>query len=255
MLGKHPVKKDNEKRTLRLASECQDFSYMEAFKTLRNNLDYVLKSQNAQQEDTQEGYLIAVTSSIPKEGKTNVAINLAQTLAGSGKKVLLMDCDLRKGTLKSYLKPVGVNLGLSSYLLKGTRKSPTIGDIIRPQTMLGFDVIFSGNVTDNPISMFESQAFASLLSTLRSSYDYIICDTTPVNAVSDILVLSQMMDGILYVVSHGRVKKNEVRAAKKQLETVNATILGIVFNMYDQKKASDDSYYYTYQKYEYYGAH
>ena len=210
MFGQNKKKrnKSGTKRSLRIVSASSSFGYIEAYKALRTNLSYVMEAGG------QHSKIVMVTSSVPAEGKSNVSINLAVTLAEEHKRVILLDCDLRKGTLHRYLRI--------------------------PRHVSGITELLG------------SENMGKMLSCLSLRYDYVICDTPPVNAVTDTTVLSRYADGAVLVVSHNKVTRENVLAAKEQLEKNNTQIFGVILNMYDAKKTgTDNTKYYSYYNYNY----
>lgn len=229
-------------RKLTVLSEKSSFGYVEAFKALRTNMTYLL-------ENNGRGHVIMITSSIPGEGKSNVSVNLAITLAQDDKKVILLDCDMRKGTLHRYLNVPPTAAGLSSILTGEASLSDTVYKL-----SYGFNFMPVGALPDNPSELIGSRNMSRLLSELSNQYDFVICDTAPVNAVADTSILCRYVDGVALVVSHNEVTRNTVLAAKEQLEASNANILGVILNKYDAKATgSDTANYYSYYNYSNYG--
>lgn len=234
--------KKHTERKLTVLSEKSSFGYVEAFKALRTNMTYLLG-------DTGRGHVIMITSSIPGEGKSNISVNLAITLAQDNKKVILIDCDLRKGTLHRYLNVPPTAAGLSSVLAGESEIADTVYKL-----SYGFYFMPVGALPANPSELIGSRNMSKLLSELSKKYDYVICDTAPVNAVSDTSILCRYVDGVVFVVSHNDVTRNTVLAAKEQLEASNANILGVVLNKYDAKATGTDTVnYYSYYNYSNYG--
>ncbi|MBR2067513.1 MAG: CpsD/CapB family tyrosine-protein kinase [Solobacterium sp.] len=230
-------------RQLNIIDEKSSFAYVEAYKTLRANIQYVHNNNSGR------GNVLMITSSIPGEGKSNVSINLAYTLAQDGKRVVLVDCDLRKGTLHRYLDIPALTPGLSSMIENPDDNSIKV---LRIQKY-GFCFIPCGALPENPSEMIGSSSMSKVLSKLSASFDYVICDTAPVNAVADTSILCRYVDGVILVVSHNEVTRNTVLLAKETLENVNANVLGVVLNKYDAKDAGEDYGYYSYYNYHYYG--
>lgn len=228
---------DDGKRTLRLVTQSRSFAYVEAYKALRTNLDYVAANGSGAK-------IIMITSSMPSEGKSNVAVNLAVSLAQDDKKVILLDCDLRKGTLHRYLRLSRQSAGLAS-LLTGEVE---LNEAIHRFKDLKIDVLTAGYVPSNPSELLGSGAMGSLLRTLGANYDYVICDTAPINVVSDAAALGRYADGAVLVVSHNLVTRESALAAKMALENANVPILGAVLNQYDAKKTGGSKAY-TYYNY------
>lgn len=236
------IRTQHIKRNLNVLNENSSFGYVEAFKALRTNITYLLK-------DTGRGHVLMITSSIPGEGKSNISINLSLTFAQDNKRVILIDCDLRKGTLHRYLDVPPMAAGLSSVL----SKEETIDNAVI-HLPYGFDFLPVGALPTNPSELIGSSAMSSLLTKLSKAYDVVICDTAPVNAVSDTSILCRYVDGTIFVVSHNDVTRNTVLAAKAQLEASNANILGVVLNKYDAKQTgTDTTNYYSYYNYSDYG--
>lgn len=227
-------------RKLQIVSKNAPFQYVEAYKTLRTNINFMLAGNDYKK--------LLVTSSIPGEGKSNVAVNLCISLAEGGKKVLLIDCDLRKPILHKYLRITRRTAGLSNVLSGETSAE----DVIIRFSDLNFDVITAGVVPPNPAELLGSARMGALLDKLTEKYDYIIMDTPPASVVTDAAVLSAEADGVLFVVGHANATIESAKLAKKNLEAANANIIGAVLNGFDSKSASRDSgYYYSYE-YGYY---
>ena len=237
-------RKKSSDRRLHVISDSSSFGYTKAFKELRTNMKYLLHDH-----DHGRGNVVMITSSIPGEGKSNVSVNLAITLAQEDKKVILIDCDLRKGTLHRYLNVPPTSPGLSSVLSAEAPLSECVYKL-----SYGFSFIPVGALPDNPSELIGSRNMGKLLSELSKSFDYIICDTAPVNAVADTSALCRFVDGILFIVSYNNVTKSTAISAKERLEGNNANVLGAVLNRYNAKETGDDkSGYYTYYNYNYYG--
>ena len=216
------------------------FEYIEAYKSLRANLDFVIGSEQSAAK------VLLITSSDPAEGKTNVSLNLATSLAENGKRVIVVDCDLRKGTIHRYLKISRYKAGLVS-VLDGMC---TLDEAICAKPELGFDVLTCGITPNNPSELLSKQSFASLMRELAERYDFVICDAAPINSVADTTVLCRFVDAIILVVSYNRVPRESVIQAKEQIDRCNVPILGIVFNLFDsrdaRKKGGSSYYYYSY---------
>ncbi|MGH4052953.1 MAG: CpsD/CapB family tyrosine-protein kinase [Clostridium sp.] len=189
----------------------------EAFRTLRTNiqfssLDKVVKS-------------IAVTSSGSGEGKSTVMSNLAITMAESGMKVILVDCDLRKPSVH---KKMGItnSTGLTNVLVQGVSKD----DCLVKTDINNLSVLTSGPVPPNPAELLGSKKMRDFIEDLKKEYDLILIDAPPVLAVTDAQILSTIVDGVIFVASYGEAQKNALVDAKNLIEKVGGKILGIVFN-------------------------
>ena len=230
-------KKNNSRpeRELRVIDKDAPFPFVEAYKSLRTNIDFL--------SSTNHYRTILVTSAGPWDGKSTVAINLAAAMADSGKRVLLVDCDLRKGSIASYLKISRTAPGITS-ILGG---SSVLKDAIHRDKKLGFDVLTVGALPPNPAELVGSDKMISLVRVLSEMYDYVFIDTPPVSVVTDAAILSRYVDGVILVVRAGETTKQALNASKKALEDVNAHILGAVLNDFDVRKHSYGSGYYSYQ--------
>lgn len=220
----------NETVELHISNDSNSFAFRESFKTLATNLTYVSES------GVDKRKVFMVTSSIPHEGKTNVTVNLASALASKGKRVILLDCDLRRGTLSSLLHLSRQDIGLSSLLIQD---DPTrdLRSCIKVWRALNIDVIPCGYTTLAGGELLGNEHMRLILKTLRDSYDYVICDTAPIQSVSDSLELGKFVDGSVLVVAQNIATKSIIQNTKQQLENVNIPIVGTILNMYDAKIA------------------
>lgn len=227
-------------RKLLLVGSNAPFQYVEAYKSLRTNLSFL--------SGTSQCKVIMITSSVPEEGKSNVAINLSMTLAEGGKRVLLMDCDLRKGSLSRYLNVKRAHPGISNVVASQCGLAETLVPISGTQ----FTLLPVGPIPPNPAEMLSTDKMASLLKAVREAFDYVIVDTPPVSVVTDAAVLSRLVDGVLLVVRPGVTTIQGAQLSKKNLEAVDAHILGVILNGYNARHANKkDGYYYSYT-YDYY---
>ena len=229
-----------------LLSASTPFAFTEAYKMLRTNLNFVSMSGKFKK--------LLVTSSIPNEGKSTVAINLAITLAETGCNVLLIDCDMRNPSIHRYLRMRNIpRSGLSSILAGDTNIENSILEFRKGEKRI-FDFIPVGSIPPNPAELIGSEAMKNLLDMLSSQYDYIICDTPPATVVSDSAILSRYCDGVLLVIKQKFSTKQQVLSAKQGLETVGATILGTILNQYnieDDRKKNSNRYGYGVYNYSY----
>lgn len=189
--------------------------------------------------------VILVTSAEPSEGKTMCASNLAVTMAQSGTSVAILDCDLRRPKVHSVFR-VGKETGVSSILVgKADVEETTVKSDIE-----NLDIIPCGPTPPNPSEILGSMRMRELLESLRKKYSRIIIDTPPITAVTDAVVLAQIVDGIVMVMRAGAVPKQVVQNSVEQLKSVNVNILGGVLNEVDTGR--DNYYYYNRQYYYYY---
>lgn len=218
------------------------FEYVEAFKELRTNLNFLASRNKAEGK----GCKILVTSSIPGEGKSTTAINLALALAQGQNKVLLVDGDMRNPVLRKYLRlEKNPQTGLSALLNNDVKIEECL---IR--TEYGVDVIANGPTPPNPAELIKSDAMRSLLKGAEGHYDFIVFDTPPVGVITDAAALSPLCDGVMYVVRHRFASRKQVQTAIKKLQMVDANIFGTILTQYEVPKNSGRGYGY-YHRYKY----
>lgn len=216
------------------------FAASEAYKLLRTNLMFTLPSEK-------ECKVIGITSSVRGEGKSTTSLNLAYTLAEADKKVLLIEMDLRLPTLAKNL-PVNKSPGLSN-LLVGLNKT---GEVLqRSGIHSNLYIITSGDLPPNPLELISSEKMAATVAVMGRNFDYIIMDLPPVNVVSDALAVSKMTDGMIMIVRHKYSNQRELKDALRQLELVEANILGFVMTHDDTRDAAKYRKYKKYRKYGY----
>ena len=201
----------------------------ESYRTLRTNIQY--------SSFDKEYRVIVVTSSEPGEGKSTTSGNLALSMAQGDKRVILIDCDLRKPSLHKKIK-LSYLVGLSDVIIG---KADLVTAVHKYNKNLV--ILTSGKIPPNPAEMLSSKAMGNLLETLKQNFDYIILDTPPVQAVTDSQILSTKADGTILVVRAERTKKDSVQNAINLLKKVNANIIGTVLNGVE---ASRNKYYYYY---------
>ena len=167
-------KTDGEHRTLQLITDKgMPFGYVEAYKSLRTNLDFMAGSMDV--------HTLVITSTVPEESKSNVAVNLALTLAESGKKVALVDCDLRKPVLHRYLK-AGHNVkGVSNVL----SNQCTLDETLQELKEMNLTFLPAGTPPPNPSEMLSQPHMQAMVNTLREKFDVVIFDAPPVSVVTD----------------------------------------------------------------------
>lgn len=217
------------------------FAAAEAYKLLRTKLQFSFTDEN-------DCHVIGVSSALAGEGKSLSSVNLACALAQLDKRVLLIDCDLRRPSLAAKL-PIRKVPGLSNYLTRQV----TMAEIIQHYTDEGgecaFDVISSGRNPPNPIELLSSGRMEKALAELRKSYDHIILDLPPVGEVSDALVAAKMADGILLVVRENYCNRNALSSAIEQFRFVEARVLGVVLNGTTESTNGYGKKYRGYRKY------
>ena len=205
----------------------------ENIKSLRTNLQFT-----AVDEDLKT---ILVTSTNAGEGKSFIAANLAVSFAQADKKVLLVDCDLRKGRVHKLFNTPNTG-GLSNLLAEDLRG---FGKYIRPTKIKNLDIITCGTYPPNPSELLASKKNKRLIKIIGSFYDVVIFDGAPVGGLADSVILSSFVDETLIVLKDGDTTKGDLAAAKDSLEKVGARIAGVVFNMVNRKASKYyNNYYY-----------
>ena len=205
----------------------------EAYRTLRTNLQFSTVDHELQ--------TILVTSANASEGKSTTICNLAVSFAQIGKKVLIIDADLRRPRLHTYLG-LSNTTGISNVL---TQNSP-VQEAIK-ETVLDIQVLTCGPIPPNPAELLNSNRLKELLHQLKQRFDIILIDTPPVGVVTDAAILSTLVDGTLMVIASHQTESDQAVRAMKLLQTVGAKVLGTVLT----KVPADRKGYYGYQYYEY----
>ena len=211
-------------------------SIAEAYRVLRTS---VLLSTAGHPPKT-----ILVTSARPGEGKTTTSVNTAISLAQLGASVLIIDCDMRK---PSAHKALGVDhsQGLSTYLSRDVK----VESLIQTLPVANLSILASGPIPPNPAELISSAKMKALLTELSEKYDHIVLDSPPLMNVTDPVILSTMVDGVILVVHGGKSTRELVRRARNELSLANAKIFGVVLNNVDLHREGYDDYYYD----RYYG--
>ena len=189
----------------------------EAIRRLRTNLQFVGVAGKSRS--------IVVSSSVPVEGKTTTAINLAVSLADAGAKVLLVDADLRRPSVSEYLGLEG-QVGLTTVLIG----KASVEDVVQRWANSTLDILPAGQVPPNPSELLGSPAMKALLEATMNSYDTVLIDSPPVLPVTDAAVLGRQVDGALIVAGMDRIHRPQLRDALESLETAGCTVLGLVIN-------------------------
>lgn len=230
---------DRLKNKTKLITKDAPFQFVESYKSLRTNLSFASVNSNNK--------IIIVTSSIPGEGKSTVALNLSITLAASESKVLIIDCDLRKPALHKYLGLSRSKIGGLTNVLSGSK---SVEECIVHFNDIGISFLSSGPIPPNPAEILGSKKMETLIKELSKKFDYILLDTPPVSVVTDAAVLSNFADGVLFVIRQNYTNYETAQIAKRNLENVEAKVIGCVLNNFKAKKSNKSYDYYSY-KYEY----
>lgn len=211
-----------------------DRLYEEAIKTLRANLQFSGRGIRS----------IVLTSCFPNEGKSDVSFQLARELGKMGKKVLLLDADIRKSSFANRYD-IGVSVKGLSHFLSGQVQ---VDDIIYKTNFENLDIIFAGALVPNPSELLEDAAMGELVKYYRAIYDYVLIDTPPIAGMADAMIVAKWCDGAILVIEKERVSYRMAQKAKAQLEQTGCRMLGAVLNKVDTKH---DRYYGKYGYYNY----
>lgn len=214
-------------------------SVAEAIKTVRTNLRFSSVNKKIK--------TILITSSIAGEGKSFISANLATTFATSKEKVLLIDCDLRRGRQQELFgNGYFSSLGLSNLLIDDNWKR-NLKKYIQSTEVSNLDIITVGSVPPNPTVLLESKKMEIVIEELRNKYDVIIFDAPPVGGLTDALILSRLADTVLIVAMAKKTTLELLENTKKALENVNAVIAGVILNRVEMKTSKYYKNYYYYQ--------
>ncbi len=230
------AKKVNQKKALQTAarklitSVNSNSVVSEQFRTMRTNINFSMPDKELQ--------TIIVTSASPGDGKSTVSANTAVVFAQEGKRVLLVDADMRKPTVH-YTFHLTNTMGLSNLL---TRQA-TLSEVLNPTETEGLDVITCGPIPPNPAELLGSKTMGKVIAEMKNLYDIIIFDAPPVLSVADAQILSNKCDGTVLVLSSAQTEKAAIIKAKEALLASQANILGAVLNNFVLDK---DHYYYQY---------
>ena len=207
----------------------------EAYRVIRTSVQFAQAGKELQ--------TIALTSCTPNEGKSTTIANLAVVLTQAGKSVLLIDCDMRNPTVHKNFN-LSNKIGLSSCISMGT----AVADAVQATGIEGLDALTAGVIPPNPSELLGSEQMKNLLQRAKEQYDYVLIDTPPVMPVTDALIVSRFVDGMILVIASAEVKVEMAREVKNQLVNAGANILGVVLN-----KVRSEHHGYGYGYYYYYG--
>lgn len=200
-----------------------DFSIREAYNALRSNITFSVLGERCK--------VISISSTLPSEGKSINALNVALSFADIGKKVLLIDCDLRKPKLHSLLN-IESTPGFSNIIVGDC----DIDSAIRRVPGLRIDVICSGDIPPVSTRLLESEEIDDFFYYIKRNYDYVFLDTPPIEVVIDSCVLAKHTNGTVFVVKENYASKEKIVSAVKQLEFAGGKVLGYILNGITTKK-------------------
>jgi receptor protein-tyrosine kinase len=205
----------------------------EAFRKLRTNLQYLAVDDPPR--------MLVVTSSLPNEGKSTTAVNIALALAEAEHNVALVEGDLRRPRLDEYLGLIG-SVGFSTVLTGRAN----LREVLQKTRFSGLMVLTSGATPPNPSELLGSMAAKNVLDELRASFDYVVIDSSPLLAVTDAAILAAHADGVLIVARYGKTKREQLVHAVGNLKDVGARIRGAVLTMTPSRQNGSYSYSYSY---------
>lgn len=212
--------------------EIKDYRLTEGLNQLKTNLAFCGKDIK----------VITITSSVPNEGKSSVAFDLSKTMAEGGKKILMVDADLRKSVLAAKYHIQGIDKGLSHYLTGQAE----IEDIIYETETEGFHLAVAGPLSPDPTSLLDSEQFQKFIDKVREDYDYVLIDAPPLGVVIDAVIIGKYCDGAVLVIEQGVIKRKVVQDVIKQLKRGGVRILGAVLNKVDERIGAYGNYDYSY---------
>lgn len=229
-LNKKIKKKATELKRSLITSKDPKSPISEQYRTIRTNIQFSSVDK--------EMKTIVVTSAGPSEGKSTTVANLAVAFAQQGKKVLLVDADLRKPTVH-YSFNITNTFGLSSALTKQSK----LEDVIKESLEENLYVLTSGPIPPNPAELLGSKAMELFMEQVQDDFDVVLYDTPPLLAVTDAQIMASKCDGTILVVSSGKTETEQAVKAKELLAAANSHIIGVVLN---NKKLQSNNYYYYY---------
>ncbi|WP_125605034.1 CpsD/CapB family tyrosine-protein kinase [Lapidilactobacillus bayanensis] len=202
----------------------------EQIKTIRTNISFAQEAQDLR--------TIMVTSATASEGKSTITANLAVEFAQTGKRVVLIDADLRRSTVARTFQVQDVNRGLTNYLVRQTDDAM---DVVHSTEVENLSIIPSGPTPPNPAELIGSPLMTKVLAELKNNFDLIIVDAPPILPVTDGQILSNLVNGVVLVVRQNHTTKTAVKDMKAALDRASANVLGVVLN--DVRVKGADGYY------------
>lgn len=203
----------------------------EAYRVIRTSIQFAQAGKELK--------TLAFTSCMPNEGKSITVANLAVVLTQAGKSVLLLDCDMRNPTVHKNFN-LSNKVGLSSCISMGT----ALSDAVQKTSIEGLYALTGGVIPPNPSELLGSEQMKNVLQRAKEQYDYVLIDTPPVMPVTDALIVSRFVDGMILVIASAEVKVEMARDVKNQLVNAGANILGVVLNKVRSEHHGYGYYYY-----------
>jgi polysaccharide biosynthesis transport protein len=216
------------------------YAVRESLQTLRTSLLFSRKSRSKN--------LVLFTSAGPQEGKSTTLVTLAKTMAASGERVAVLDCDLRRPTIHIHLD-LDKRHGMTNFIL--APESEGWRDYLKNSKIPNLYAMTSGPLPPNPPDIFGNDRFAAMLTELKDHFDWVFIDSPPVASLTDSILLASMADMVAIVIRHNQTDKELVRRCVANVRNVNANVIGAVLNHVDLERSSYRDYYYA--GYYYYG--
>lgn len=212
------------------------YGMTEEMNTLRTNVQFAGADKK----------VILVTSCLSGEGKSNTVYNLASSLTELGKKVLIIDADMRKSVMVKKVDSGVVDKGLSHYL----SGQCSLADVVYGTNVRGLHILFAGPIPPNPTELLSTDLFTETLKSFREIYDYILIDAAPLGLVVDAAIIAKNCDAAMMVIESNNIKYRFAQEVKEKLEATGCPILGVVLNKVERQKSG--KYYGKHYK-KYYG--
>ncbi len=246
-LGLIPLIKEDDVKTLEQKGISKDLfitefpksSVAESCRAIRTNLMFLSAEKRIK--------ALVITSAGPQEGKTITTTSLAISLAQTGKRTLIVDTDMRKPRIHKAFN-IENSTGISNYLISDL----SLSDVVRSSGITNLFICPCGPIPPNPAELMYTQRFKEFVREAKDSFDMIIFDSPPVAAVTDGVVISKIVDGVIIVSKAKKTTKNAILQVKKQLKDVNAHVIGMILNEIDLESKEYNYYYYSYY-YRHYG--
>lgn len=203
----------------------------EQFRTIRTNIQFSMIDRDLKS--------LIFTSSGPGEGKSTTSANIAVVFATQGKRVLLVDADMRKPSVNKTFK-LSNHEGLTTLL---TEKEVVLGDVVHETDTENLFILTSGPIPPNPSELLDSKKMNRVIEILEETFDLVIFDMPPIVSVTDAQIMASKTDGTVFVIRNGIANKEAVMKAKQLLEIVNANVVGTIFNGLEKRKDKAYKYY------------